>query len=244
MAAIAPKDRLIFALDVENLEEAEDLVKRVAPLVGVIKVGPRLFTRFGTQIVEQIHDRGARLFLDLKFHDIPETVGGAAREVAQLRAHMFTVHALGGRAMIQRAIAELGRMTTIPNHPPPACLAVTILTSHTEESLRDLGLEPPIVNHAVRLARMAVAAGAPGIVASGHELDALRSALPSGTLFVVPGIRSEQDKADDQARTMTARQAIRAGATHLVVGRPIRLATDPADAARRLVDEIAAAVPV
>jgi orotidine-5'-phosphate decarboxylase len=239
---IAAKDRLIFALDFDQIDEAEGFVQRLAPHVGMFKVGPRLFTCFGLEIIDRIHERGSKLFLDLKLHDIPETVSGAAREIARLRASMFTVHALGGREMIRRSVDELVGMTLIPGNPLPMCLAVTILTSHSQKDLEELGFTGPIAEHAVRLAKLAMDAGAGGIVASGHELEALRPALPAGTAFVVPGIRSQSDPLQDQTRVMTAYDAIRAGATHLVVGRPIRMAANPEEAAKRIVDEIARAL--
>ncbi len=236
-----PKDRLIFALDVEHIDEAERLVKLLAPHVGMFKVGPRLFTSAGALVVDLIHGLGSHVFLDLKFHDIPATVGGAAREVARMRARMFTVHALGGAKMVRAAVRELSQMTLIPGSPPPLCLGVTILTSHSPEDLAGIGLSGPLVEHVTRLATLAVDNGAAGVVASGHELGALRRTLPSGTVFVVPGIRSANEETQDQSRVMTARQAVEAGATYVVVGRPIRMAQDPVAAAQEIVEDIARA---
>jgi orotidine-5'-phosphate decarboxylase len=235
------RDRLIFALDVDHIDEAERLVNLLAPHVGMFKVGPRLFTGSGSLVIDLINGIGSSVFLDLKFHDIPETVSGAAREMARQRVRMFTVHALGGGQMIRRAISELAHMTLIPGVPLPLCLAVTILTSHTQSDLDDMGFQMPIVDAATRLAQLATKNGAAGIVASGHELAALRPALSEDTIYVVPGIRGQDDAVGDQARVMTAKEAVRAGATYLVVGRPIRLAKDPAGAAKRIVDEIAGA---
>jgi orotidine-5'-phosphate decarboxylase len=200
-----------------------------------------VFTGFGAEVLNLIQDRGAQVFLDLKFHDIPETVAGAVREVARHRVRMFTVHALGGSGMIRRAVSELVQMTLIPGVPVPQCLAVTVLTSHGEKDLEEIGFKGPLVEQAKLLATVAIKSGAAGVVASGHELEALRSVLPPGVIFVVPGIRGESDPTQDQARVMTARGAIEAGATYVVVGRPIRLAKHPADAAKKLVDEIAKA---
>ncbi len=232
------KERLIFALDVDHLDEAERLVTVLAPHVGMFKVGPRLFTGAGVQVLDLIQSAGGRLFLDLKFHDIPATVAGAAREAARLRAQLFTVHALGGPRMIREVAAELSRQTTIPGMPRSLCLAVTVLTSHTQAEVEALGFTEPLVELASRLARSAVAAGADGVVASGHEVRALREVLPPSTVYVVPGIRGPGDDVGDQSRVMTAREAVEAGATWVVVGRPIRSAADPAAAAQRLIEDM------
>ncbi len=238
-----PRDRLIFALDVDTLDEALRLVERLGPHVGLFKVGPRLCLGGGAAVLEALHAEGAGVFLDLKFHDIPATVAGAALEVARQRAALFTVHALGGARMIAEVARALSQPTQEQGHPPPVCLAVTVLTSHAEDELRALGLAEPLPTLVSRLARSAVEAGAGGVVASGREVAALRRELPAGTLLVTPGIRGAGEPAHDQTRVMSAREAIEAGATHVVVGRPIRDARDPVDAARRIVDDIARAIP-
>lgn len=232
------KERLIFALDVDDLDEAEQLVRRLAPHVGLFKVGPTLFTGVGPLVLDLIQGMGASVFLDLKFHDIPATVAAAAREVGRQRVKMFTVHALGGSRMIRNASGELLRMTLIPGVPPPLVLAVTLLTSHTETELAELGFSGPLVEHSVRLAKMAVESGAGGVVASAWELPRLREALPESTVFVTPGIRGSGEPAGDQSRVVTAKEAVERGATYIVVGRPIRDASDPVEAALRIVAEI------
>lgn len=232
------KERLIFALDVDDLDEAEQLVRRLAPHVGVFKVGPTLFTGVGPLVIDLIQGMGASVFLDLKFHDIPATVAAAAREVGRQRVKMYTVHALGGSRMVKSAAAELIRMTLIPGVPPPLTLAVTLLTSHTEAELAELGLAGPLVEHSVRLAQMAVEAGAGGVVASAWELPRLRAALPENTVYVTPGIRGSGEAAGDQSRVVSAKEAVERGATYIVVGRPIRDAPDPVGAAERIVAEI------
>lgn len=236
-----PRDRLVFALDVDDLDVARRLVKDLAPSVGTFKVGPVLHLRHGSAIVDAIHDVGASVFLDLKFHDIPETVAGASREAMRLGVRMFTVHALGGKAMIGRAAAELSRLTLVPGRPRPLCLAVTILTSHDQDTLPTIGLSGLLAANTVRLAKLALDAGATGLVTSAHELAALRLALPDDTVYVCPGIRGPNDPVGDQSRVMGAREAIEAGATHLVVGRPIRDAASPKDAAERILEDIASA---
>jgi orotidine-5'-phosphate decarboxylase len=236
-----PKDRLVFALDVDDLDEAERLIKELAPHVGMFKVGPRVFTRYGEQVTSLIQDARAKLFLDLKFHDIPETVAGAAREVVRLRADMFTVHALGGAEMMRRASGALSKMTIIPGMPHPLCIAVTVLTSHNDDDLKTLGFSASVPEQVARLAKLALDNGAAGVVTSGHELRQLKTVLPKQAVYVVPGIRGPSDSPDDQARTMGAKEAVELGATYVVVGRPIRSSKHPAGAAKAIVDEIAQA---
>ena len=237
----APKDRLIVALDVDTIEEAERLVKALVPHVGVFKVGPRLFTSAGPMVLDLVHGMGGALFLDLKFHDIPATVAAAARQTARRQVKMLTAHGLGGPAMFDAVAREFSEMTLIPGSAPPMVLAVTVLTSHSAAELKSIGFQRPLPEVTLHLAQMAIEHGAGGIVASGHELAALKSNLPEGTVLVCPGIRGPDDAVGDQARVMTARQAIEAGATYVVVGRPIRLSDDPAGAAQRFVEDIAKA---
>ena len=243
LAPKSPQDRLIFALDVDHIDEAERLVEKLAKHVGMFKVGPRLFTSAGSLVMDLIHGMGSSVFLDLKFHDIPASVAGAAREVARQRAKIFTVHALGGADMIQAATKELAGMTLIPGFPPPLCVAATVLTSHSQADIEAIGFTGPVVDVARRLANIAMENGAGGVVASGHELSELRKVLPESTVYVCPGIRGPADDVGDQSRVMTAREAVEAGATYVVVGRPIRMAKEPVDAARRIVDDIARAHP-
>jgi orotidine-5'-phosphate decarboxylase len=243
VAPKTPRDRLIFALDVDDLGAAERWVKLLSPHVGMFKVGPVLYTAAGPAVFDLIHAAGSGVFLDLKLHDIPETVGRAAREAARRRIRLFTVHALGGRKMIERASGELMRLTLVPGLPRPVCLAVTILTSHRPEELREIGIEGSLEEAGERLARLGVEAGAGGVVASPHELPRLVRALPPEVLLVTPGIRGPQDAAGDQARTMGAGEAVEAGASYVVVGRPIRDADDPVGAAEAIVADIAARQP-
>lgn len=247
---LEPKDRLIFALDVEDEDAAERWIRILAPHVGVFKVGPRLFAGAGPSIIERIHDAGAKTFLDLKLHDIPETVGITSREVARMGVEMFTLHALGGSKMIRRVSEEVQAFTeaeraergvSARGRPLPIILAVTVLTSHSPSDLVELGIDAPVEQQVLRLARLAVDHGASGVVASGHEVARLKAELPVGTVFVVPGIRSPGDDIGDQARVMTPSEAIHAGATHIVVGRPLRSAADPVAAAQRIVEDVAGA---
>ena len=239
----AAKDRLIFALDVDDIDLAEHFVRRLAPHVGAFKLGPQLFIGAGPLVIDLVRGMGAQVFLDLKFHDIPATVAAVAQQVSRMRVRMFTVHALGGRAMIRRAAQEIRRTASVPGLPQPLLLAVTLLTSLNELDIEDVGLTQPLQAQSERLARLAMASGAHGVVASPKEVAFLRTVLPPDTVYVTPGIRASTAPTDDQARVMSAREAIEAGSTYLVVGRPIRDAPDPVAEARRIVGQIEAARP-
>jgi orotidine-5'-phosphate decarboxylase len=239
---VTPEDRLLVALDVDTLGEADRVLDRLAGVVTGCKIGSRLFTAAGPAAVERAHKRGFRVFLDLKFHDIPATVSGAVREATRLGVAMLTVHAGGGRAML-RATAEAARAASAElGLVRPRCLAVTVLTSLDRGELdRDLGVARSVEGQVLHLAELARAAGLDGCVASPREIRALRALLPRDWLIVAPGIRLAGQSADDQARTSTPGAAIGAGADYLVVGRPVTAAPDPAGAARAILREIAAA---
>jgi orotidine-5'-phosphate decarboxylase len=209
---------VIVALDLESAAAVDRLLDRL-PELRWGKVGGTLFTREGPAVVRLLERRGVRVFLDLKWHDIPHQVAGAVRAAADLGVAMATVHALGGPAMLRGAQAAAGAM---------ALVAVTILTSHARADLAAvLGGTPEPEREAERLARMALAAGLAGVVASSHETARLRAVLGPSALLVVPGIRPAGSPPDDQARTATAAQAAQQGATHLVIGRPITRADAP-----------------
>jgi orotidine-5'-phosphate decarboxylase len=233
-------DRLIVALDVPTAAAAEALVARLGGLGVAFKVGSHLFTAAGPGLVAAMVRRGAKVFLDLKYHDIPNTVGAAAREAARLGAFMLNVHALGGAEMMRAARDGAATGAAMARTPRPLVIAVTVLTSHTEASLREaLGADVGLEEQAVRLAVQARAAGLDGVVASPHEVAAIRAACGAGFAIVTPGIRLPGAPPDDQRRTMTPAEAIRAGADYLVVGRPILQAADPAGAARAILDDLA-----
>ena len=235
--ALEPRERLIVALDTPELAEAEALVERLAGAVGLYKVGAQLFTAVGPAAVEMVRKRGGRVFLDLKYHDIPATVAGAIREAARLGVTFLTVHASGGAGML-RAAAEAAAAA---GRERPRILAVTVLTSLDRASLqREVGVPMSVAGHAVHLAGLARAAGCDGVVVSPREAGQLRAALGRGPLIVTPGIRPAGVGADDQARVATPAVARRAGADYLVVGRPITGAADPAAAAAAIVAEISA----
>lgn len=227
---MSPADRLAVALDVPSTAEAEALAVALAGAASVLKVGLELFTAAGPDAARAISRRG-KLFLDLKLHDIPHTVERAAREAAKVGASYLTVHAAGGRAMIEAAVRGAGAGVDV--------LAVTVLTSLTAEDLADIGLAGSTSTAALRLARLAIDAGASGLVCSPEEVAPLRAALGPEPLLVVPGIRPAGAEARDQKRIGTPRDAMRAGASLLVVGRPIREADSPRAAAEAIVREIA-----
>ncbi len=238
MARPDPKDRLIVALDVEGLGEAESIVDRLQGVVSTFKVGSQLFTAAGPAAVELVQKRGGRVFLDLKYHDIPNTVAGSVREATRLGVFMLTVHASGGVAMM-RAAAEAAQEEAKRRDHRPLVLAVTLLTSLDRAALqRELHVPLSVEGHALHLAHLAKAAGLDGSVASPHEVSAIRNGLGRGWVTVTPGVRPAGSVQDDQARVATPEAAIKAGADYLVVGRPIIQAPDPAAAALSILGAI------
>jgi len=228
------RERLIVALDVAKAAEARSLVERLQGRVGLFKVGSQAFTAAGPELVREIVSRGERVFLDLKFHDIPNTVAGAVAGAAQLGVSLLTVHGLGGRAMLEAAVGALPAMGT-------RLLAITVLTSHDEETLGEVGVGGGVTDSVRRLALLAKEAGTDGVVASPHEVALIREACGRDFLVVTPGIRPAGAATGDQARAATPAAALAAGADYLVVGRPITEAADPAAAADRIVREMAQA---
>jgi orotidine-5'-phosphate decarboxylase len=230
------RDRVIVALDTPGLAEAEALLDRLAGVVGTFKVGSRLFTSAGPAAVELVRKRGGRVFLDLKFHDIPAIVGGAVTEAARLGVAFLTVHASGGSDML-RAAAEAARAA---GRDRPHVLAVTVLTSLGRAALqRELQIPIAVEGQVAHLAGLAQAAGCDGVVASPQEAGRLRGLLGRDSLIVTPGIRPAGAAAGDQVRIATPEAACRAGADYLVVGRPITAATDPKAAAEAIVRAVA-----
>ncbi len=236
------RKRLIFALDVDSFEKARDWVEQLHEQVGLFKVGKQLFTRCGPRVVEMIRERGADVFLDLKYHDIPNTVAKAGVEACRLGVGMFNVHALGGLEMMRRTVEEVDAWCAQNLQERPIMLAVTILTSSTEETLRGVGIERPVIEMVPRLARLAKDAGFDGVVASPQEVSLIREACGDDFFIVTPGVRPAFAALDDQKRVTTPAEAIRAGASHLVIGRPISAAPKPAEAAALILDEIADAL--
>ncbi|HMG24450.1 MAG TPA: orotidine-5'-phosphate decarboxylase [Kofleriaceae bacterium] len=229
--AFDPGNRLIAAIDAPARAEAEALVARLAGVPGWIKLGLELFCAEGPAIVVDHVARGHRVMLDLKLHDIPETVARATARIAGLGAGLITVHAGGGRAMLEAAVRAAGDARV---------LAVTVLTSLDDADLAQIGARGPVRDLVVVRARLAIAAGCAGVVASPHEIAAIRAIAPPGFLIVTPGVRPAGAEAGDQKRVMTPGAARAAGADLVVIGRPLRDAADPAAAARAVVAELAA----
>ncbi len=234
------KDHLIFALDVgDDFESALEWVALLKDHVGIFKVGKEAFTRFGPPLVEEIHALGAGVFLDLKFHDIPNTVARAAEAATRLKVEMFNVHALGGAAMMKNTAEAVRAAAEATGIIPPAVLAVTVLTSLNDRDLGDLGFQCTTGVLVPRLATLAQEAGLTGVVASAQDVPALRRTCGDDFVIVTPGIRLVEEVAgDDQKRTLTPKEAIAVGADFIVVGRPIRRADDPVAAAGKINIEI------
>jgi orotidine-5'-phosphate decarboxylase len=230
--------RLIFALDVDSFEEAGEWVGRLRGQVGAFKVGKQLFTRCGPDVVRMIRDSGVDVFLDLKYHDIPNTVAMAGLEAQRLGVWMFNVHALGGAEMMARLVAEVDKVSPRGTKGRPLLIAVTILTSSTDATLRAVGIDRPVTEMVPRLARLAQEAGMDGVVASPQEVGLIRQVCGRDFAIVTPGVRPADASVDDQKRVMTPGEALRAGADYLVIGRPISAAPDPAAAAAGILAEM------
>jgi len=231
---ISPRERLIVALDVASAADAHRMVSSLGDAIQFYKVGLQLYTAEGPGMVRELVMSGKKIFLDLKYHDIPNTVGAAVREAAQLGVSMLTVHASGGTKML-RAAVDAARQT----NSELAVLAVTVLTSMDENDLHQTGIQDSIAEQAVRLGKMALNAGCAGVVSSAREVKALRASLGGGFLAVTPGVRPAGSASGDQARVVTPAEAIAAGATNIVVGRPITAAADPVLEAQKILREIA-----
>ena len=230
---------LIFALDVgKGIEDAITWVDRLRDHVEIFKVGKESFTRYGPCIIDIIKKKGKKIFLDLKFHDIPHTVAGAAAGAAEQEVFMFNVHALGGKEMMEKTVAAVHKVVREKVLPMPILLAVTVLTSLNDGDLRQMGFHCRTGELALRLARIAQDAGLAGVVASVHDIDNIRKACGPDFIVVTPGIRETVNANDDQKRTATAREAIVRGADYIVVGRPIRNAEDPTHKVEEIVMEI------
>lgn len=225
---------IIVALDVPSVEQALALAGQVAPAVGAFKIGSELFTSGGPDIVRQIRATGASVFLDLKFHDIPNTVAKAVAAATRLDVQMITIHTSGGPEMMRAAEASAQETAKNLGLPAPLILGVTVLTSMDSNELAAVGLPPNPGKQVERLAGLAATAGLRGLVCSPLELAVLRQTLPASMQLVTPGIRGPGDAAGDQKRTLSAPEAITAGASWLVIGRPIYAAENPRAAAEKI----------
>ena len=228
------RNPIIVALDVPTTDAALKLVEQLAPAVGGFKVGSELFTVAGPDIVHRIRERGALVFLDLKFHDIPNTVTKAVAAAVQLDVQMLTVHTSGGLEMLKAAEQSAQESAWRVGRAPPLVLGVTVLTSLDAGALKDIGLDANVEYQVRRLATVATRAGLRGLVCSPLEVAKLRAMLPPSTQLVTPGVRTGAEKADDQKRTLTPREAMAAGSSWLVIGRPIYAAENPRAAAENI----------
>jgi orotidine-5'-phosphate decarboxylase len=233
------RNPIIAALDVSTAEAAVELAQKIAPAVGGFKIGGELFTSAGPDIVRRIRGLGAAVFLDLKFHDIPNTVARAVGAAVRLDVQMLTVHTGGGTEMLKAAEKAAQESAWQLGHAPPLVLGVTILTSLDSNALSEIGLDPNVARQVRRLANMANKAGLRGLVCSPLEVAELRQTLPPSTQLVTPGVRVEATPGDDQKRTLTPREALAAGASWLVIGRPIYAAPDPRAAAEAILASLA-----
>jgi len=230
--------KLIIALDVDTSAKALDLVKQLHSVAGMFKVGSQLFTAAGPQIVRDILAHDSKVFLDLKFHDIPHQVAGAARSAAELGVSLFTIHASGGREMMQRAVESVNEVAA-KRGTRAAVLAISVLTSIDATILAQIGVTSSPLESVLRLVKLAEASGVDGVVASPQEIETIRKTVSRPEFLVVtPGIRPAANEAGDQKRVATPAAAIAAGASYLVVGRPITGAPDPLEAANNILDEM------
>ena len=236
---LAAEDRLVLALDVENDQVALGIVSELKNSVRMFKVGHQLFTAYGPDIVRRIIDMGGRVFLDLKYHDIPNTVAKASAEAAKLGVSIFNVHALGGLDMMKASAESAKEAAAKCGLPSPIVLAVTILTSMDERNLRrELKIARSLQREVSHLARLAQRAGMHGVVASPQEIKMLRRAIRGQFVILTPGVRPNWAGKDDQKRVMTPREAVAAGADYLVVGRPVLKAADRQAAVEKILSEI------
>jgi orotidine-5'-phosphate decarboxylase len=233
----SPRDHLIVALDVATAVEAQEVVYELGDAISIYKVGLQLFIAEGPRFVSELVNSGRKVFLDLKLHDIPNTVGGAVRSASELGIHMVTVHASGGSAMLKAAV-EASKAAV----KGPIILAVTVLTSLSSADLRETGVEADASSQVQLLAKVAQVAGCHGVVSSAQEARSLRKELGPAMAIVTPGIRPTGSEIGDQSRIATPGGAIAAGASHLVVGRPILSAKNRQQAAKEILDEIATAL--
>jgi len=233
------KNKIIVALDVETAEAARRIIDEIGGEVGAFKIGLQLFTAAGASFVREVVDKNIRLFLDVKFHDIPNTVAKASVEVARLGVWMFNLHALGGGEMMRRTIENVRETCARENLRTPKIIGVTVLTSADRETLREVGIEKEIDSQVVNLARLTAKCGLDGVVASPLEVETIRHNIESKDfLIVTPGIRPDFATNDDQKRVMTPKEAVSQGADYLVIGRPITEQKDKLAAVRKILEEI------
>jgi orotidine-5'-phosphate decarboxylase len=231
-----PKEKIILALDVEHFEEAQRLVLEFREHVGMFKVGKQLFTHCGPKIVDFIKLKDSKVFLDLKYHDIPNTVAKASIEAAKLGVDILNVHASGGLTMMKEARLALSAAAKEMNIPRPRIIGVTVLTSLDDEELKRIGIEMSAHDLTRRLALLAQEAGLDGVVASGQDIELIRESCGRDFIIVTPGVRADGKK-DDQKRTITPREAILKGATYIVLGRAVTAGDNPKELLARIIKD-------
>jgi orotidine-5'-phosphate decarboxylase len=233
------KNPLVVALDVDSVDQALSLVERLSGIAGMFKVGKQLFTAAGPEIVKKIIAQGERVFLDLKFHDIPNTVAKAGIQAVHLGVSIFNLHALGGSVMMRTTVESVRELAEREKITPPLILGVTVLTSHSQDTLTEVGIEGELEDEVVRLAQLCEASGIDGVVGSPREIAHIRSAVSNPNFVILtPGVRPGGTAPNDQSRIMTPAEAVAAGANFIVIGRPITAAKDPVNAANSILSEI------
>src|SRR3989338_2511663 len=234
-----PRERIIVALDTPDIRSAKKLIQTLKDDIKIYKVGNELFTAHGPKAVQMVRDAGAQVFLDLKYHDIPNTVASAARQAVSLGVFMFNVHVSGGLQMMQEAVIAAADEARKKNINPPKLIGVTLLTSlNQEEVTKQIGISKPIDDIVLHYAELAQKAGLDGVVASAREIEKIRDKTNPKFLIVTPGIRPAWAEPGDQERVMTPKEALRLGADYIVIGRPITQAEDPRDAIARILAEL------
>lgn len=239
---LKPRERLIIALDVDNKDDASSVCKAIGDKAVFYKIGLRLFLAEGRDVIELVKSSGARVFLDLKLHDIPDQVAGACREIVKMGVDMTTIHTTGGLDMMREAAAAVRQSAKEFGVQPPILLGVTVLTSLNQVRAGEIGFVRPISEQVVSLAELAKISGLDGVVSSPHEVKNIRERVGADFIIVTPGIRSFSEDIHDQKRVMGAYDAVKAGSSYLVVGRPVLKSDDPAAVADKIVAEIEKAV--
>jgi len=236
---LTARERLVLALDVDDLKKADELVDKLSDYVGVFKIGSQLFTAEGAKVVNMVNKRGGKVFLDLKFHDIPNTVARAAEVATKLGVYIFNVHTSGGYEMMKAAAEATKKISLALGVRKPLILGVTLLTSINQKILeKEISVKKKLEEQVVHLAKLAKAAGLDGVVASSWEIKEIRKACGENFVILTPGIRPAGKSSDDQKRVMTPREAIKLGSDFLVIGRPIRDASNPVEAAKEILKEM------
>lgn len=236
---LTAREKLVLALDVDDFKKADELVGKLSDYVGVFKIGSQLFTAEGAKVVNMVNERGGKVFLDLKFHDIPNTVARATEVATKLGVYIFNVHTSGGYEMMRAAAEASEKISLALGIRKPLILGVTLLTSINQEILeKEIGITRRLEEQVVHLAKLAKAAGLDGVVASSREIKQIRKTCGEDFIILTPGIRPAGKSSDDQKRVMTPGEAIKLGADFLVIGRPIRNASNPVEAAKEILKEM------